>query len=185
MYLDMDAFVALLRRWSPDPAQILEVGCGEGAMTKRLAVAYPNARIIAIDVTSRVGRLYEGRRARVEFLQSDVQTVAVGNPGRFDLVILADVLHHVPAALRSGLMLAIRSALAPAACFVFKDWERSFAPIHWCCHASDRWLTGDRISYLSAEEMRRRLAENFGPAALAAEERVPPWRNNVAMLVRP
>ena len=44
-----------------NPRRILEVGCGEGAVSERLAALYPNAEITAIDITPNVGRLYAGR----------------------------------------------------------------------------------------------------------------------------
>ena len=185
IYIDIDAFVQQLHRWKPDAVRILEVGCGEGAVTQRLSVAYPAAEITAIDVTPRVGRLFQGCSSRVRFLQSTVQEVAISEGERFDLVVLSDVLHHVPEEIRQSLLAAIRDALAPGASFVFKDWERSNAPIHWLCYASDRWLTGDRISYMSRSEMRQRLARVFGDAALMDEMRVKPWWNNLATLVKP
>ena len=184
-YIDIDSFVELMRDWAPDATRILEVGCGEGAVTERLAAAYPNARITAIDITARVGRLYRGPRERVEFVRCDVHRVASAEPAAYDLVVLSDVLHHVPTELRQGLIDSIRATLAPGGSFVFKDWERTFTPIHWLCYASDRWVTGDRISYLSREQMRVRLASSFGHSALVAEAGVRPWRNNIATLVRP
>ena len=75
--------------------------------------------------------------------------------------------------------------LAPGGSFVFKDWERSNTPIHWLCYASDRWLTGDRISYMTREEMRQFLAVSFGCDSLIAEARVGPRWNNLAILLRP
>ena len=98
---------------------------------------------------------------------------------------MCDVLHHVPGALRVDLLGAIRATLAPGGVFVFKDWERKPTPIHWLCHASDRWITGDAVSYLTRAEMRDALARSFGAAALVAEAPVAPWRNNIATLVRP
>jgi len=100
-------------------------------------------------------------------------------------VVLSDVLHHVPLELRQGLLHAVRTALAPKGTFVFKDWQRNYTPIHWLCYASDRWLTGDRISYMTRSEMRERLALTFGEDALVGEARVGPWWNNIATLVRP
>jgi hypothetical protein len=66
---------------------------------------------------------------------------------------------------------------------VFKDWERNSSPIHWLCDAWDRWLTGDRVSYMTFLEMRERLIHGFGKGALD-EARIGPWANNVAALVR-
>ena len=185
IYLDIDAFVNLMRLWRPEADRILEVGCGEGAVTQRLRAAYPHAKITAIDITPRVGRLYQGSFDNVRFVRCDVQEVAANEGGEYDLVVLSDVLHHVPLELRQGLLDAVRTALAPSGTFVFKDWQRNYTPIHWLCYASDRWLTGDRISYMTRNEMRERLALTFGAGALVGEARVGPWWNNIATLVRP
>jgi len=71
-------------------------------------------------------------------------------PGAFDLVILADVIHHVPLALRVGILGSARAALAPAGRMVFKDWARHATPIHLACALSDRYLTGDEVKALLA-----------------------------------
>jgi 2-polyprenyl-3-methyl-5-hydroxy-6-metoxy-1,4-benzoquinol methylase len=185
IYIDIDAFVGVVVQWTRAPNRILEVGCGEGAVTQRLNAAFPDAGITAIDITPRVGRLYRGSLARVRFLQRTVQEIAAAEPGQYDLVVLSDVLHHVPQELRQGLLDAIRRALAPNGTLVFKDWQKNHAPIHWLCYASDRWLTGDRISYMTREEMRERLVRSFGESALHAEALIGPWWNNLAILVRP
>jgi 2-polyprenyl-3-methyl-5-hydroxy-6-metoxy-1,4-benzoquinol methylase len=184
IYINIDAFVQLAVQWRPQAGRILEVGCGEGAVTERLNAAYPDAKITAIDITPRVGRLYRGSNDGVRFIRCTVQEIAATEPGQYDLVVLSDVLHHVPKALRQGLLDAIRTALAPQGTLVFKDWQRNHAPIHWLCYASDRWLTGDRISYMTRKEMREGLERSFGDRALIAEARVGPWWNNLAILIR-
>jgi 2-polyprenyl-3-methyl-5-hydroxy-6-metoxy-1,4-benzoquinol methylase len=185
MYINIDALVELIARWKPTPKRILEVGCGEGAVTQRLNAVYPDAQITAIDVTPRVGRLYREALTRVRFVNCTVEEIASGEPGQYDLVVLSDVLHHVPVESRQSILDAIRTVLAPQGTLIFKDWQRNFAPIHWLCYASDRWLTGDRISYMTRDEMRERLARSFGDEALIAEARVGPWWNNLATLVQP
>jgi 2-polyprenyl-3-methyl-5-hydroxy-6-metoxy-1,4-benzoquinol methylase len=184
IYIDIDAFVELMLQWKPRAKRILEVGCGEGAVTQRLNATYPDAKITAIDITPRVGRLYRGMPDDVRFIRCSVQEIAATEPGQYDLVVLSDVMHHVPLEFRQGLLDAVRTVLAPKGTFVFKDWRRNYTPIHWLCYASDRWLTGDRISYMTRNEMRERLAHAFGADALVAEARVAPWWNNIAILVR-
>jgi SAM-dependent methyltransferase len=185
IYTNIDALVELIVRWKPIPKRILEVGCGEGAVTQRLNAVYPYAEITAIDVTPRVGRLYRGALTRVRFVKCSVEEIVLGEPGQYDLVVLSDVLHHVPAESRQSILDAIRTALAPHGTLVFKDWQRNCAPIHWLCYASDRWLTGDRISFMTRDEMRERLVRSFGDEALVAEARIGPWWNNLATLVQP
>jgi 2-polyprenyl-6-hydroxyphenyl methylase/3-demethylubiquinone-9 3-methyltransferase len=185
IYIDIGGFADLILRWTPHAANILEVGCGEGAVTGRLRSKYPAADITAIDIIPHVGRLYRGPRDHVKFIQCTAQEIAVRERGRYDLIVLSDVMHHVPIELRQAILDAVRAALAPGGSLVFKDWQRNLSPIHWMCYASDRWITGDRINYMSRDEMRRDLSGSFGESALIDEARVGPWWNNLATLVRP
>lgn len=169
--------------WSPNATTILEVGCGEGAMTEQLSGAYPEARIVAIDITPRLGRLYSGNLEHVTFRQVPVETIALEQPRSFDLVVLSDVIHHVPEQHRISLLAAIRVCLATHGDFLFKDWIRTKSPIHWACAASDRFLTGDDVSYLNGAEMHALIHEVFGSGAVRDSARVRPWRNNLALLV--
>jgi len=111
--------------------------------------------------------------------------MAATHAGHFDLVVLSDVLHHVPIEHRQPLLDAVRVTLAADGTLIFKDWERNYSLIHWLSYASDRWLTGDRISYMSRAEMRELLGRSFGETALVDEARVAPRWNNLATLVRP
>jgi 2-polyprenyl-6-hydroxyphenyl methylase/3-demethylubiquinone-9 3-methyltransferase len=131
-----------------------------------------------------VGRLYRGPTERVRFRETTVQSVASESPGAFDLVILSDVVHHVPLSFREEFLVAVRACVAPGGVLLFKDWERTATPIHWLCHATDRWLTGDRVSYLRKPEAKAMLRRAFGRPPVVAEAWVRPWRNNFAMLVR-
>jgi SAM-dependent methyltransferase len=184
LFVDLDAFVALMLRWQPRASKILEVGCGEGAVSERLARAYPHASVTAIDISPRLGRLYRGPPDRVRFVRCAVDAIAAAEAASYDLAVLSDVVHHVPRSLRPGIADAIRVCLAPGGTLVFKDWQKSRTPIHWLCHAADRWITGDRVSYLSRDEMRAGLSNAFGEPALVAEARVGPHWNNLAILVR-
>ena len=185
LYLNIDELAAQIHQWVPAASRILEVGCGEGAVTERLAAAYPGAEITAIDVTPRLGRLYDGPRDRLRFVQCTVQEIAAREPGHYHLAVLCDVLHHVPLTGRQDLLRAIRRTLTFGGVFVFKEWERNTTLIHWLCHASDHWLTGDRVSYMTCGEIHEHLTRCFGDGALVGEVRLSPWRNNLAILVRP
>ena len=75
--------------------------------------------------------------------------------------------------------------MAPGGTFVFKDWERRATPIHWLCYFSDRYITGDNIHYLSADELREIARQVFGVTSIRAEHRSGPWANNLTLLIRP
>ena len=184
LFVDLDGFVARLHAVRPTARRILEVGCGEGALSERLATAYPDATIVAIDLTARLGRLFGGDRDRVEFRRTPVGEVAASEPGSFDLVAMCDVLHHVPPAERASLLADIGRTLAPEGLFAMKDWARATTPIHFACWASDRILTGDAVHYLARDEAREMLAEVFGAARVGVGDTVPPWSNNMVFYVR-
>jgi len=175
--------MAAILQWAPRAACILEVGCGEGAMTERLIEAYPVARITAIDVTPRLGRLFRGDQSRVEFIQAPVGDIAAREPGAFDLVLLSDVVHHVPLPLREPLLADIRTTLAPGGQFIFKEWVSDRSLIHWACDASDRYLTGDDVHYLSDAQAKALVSGQFGAESIRDERRIAPWSNNMALRV--
>ncbi|QJB68529.1 class I SAM-dependent methyltransferase [Parasphingorhabdus halotolerans] len=184
IFVDIGAYADRIAQWVPGASNILEVGCGEGAVTEHLAKIYPKAQITAIDITPRVGRLYRGDRSNVAFEETTVQEVAASRPHQFDFIILSDVIHHVPEALRSEILDSVRTALAPNGTFIFKDWKHSRTPIHWMCHAGDRWLTGDKVRYLDKKEADAMIGKSFPDAKVADEAWVRPWRNNFAMLIK-
>lgn len=160
IFVDLDDLARLIHAWVPRAQEILEVGCGEGAMTERLVRAYPVAAVTAIDITPRVGRLYRGPASTVTFSQETVEKIAGRKPASFDLVVLADVMHHVPLDGRQSLMRAIDQAMAPNGSLIFKDWLISASPIHSVCNALERYVTGDDVSYFTIDAIKTLLASN-------------------------
>lgn len=147
LFVDLDDFVDRLQVWAPQPRRMLEVGCGEGAMTERLSKAYPAATVTGTDITPKIGRLFRGDAAKVRFLRRPVEDVALNEPASFDLVVLCDVVHHVPPLERQPLLSAIGRVMAAGGSLAVKDWIVSAGPIHWLCSASDRYLTGVMCSF--------------------------------------
>lgn len=87
------------KRAAKHPLQVLDVGCGDAVITKRLRDAFPHEAIEGVD-------LDEVRLARaraycpgVTFRIGDVAALPYES-GRFDLVLCHHVVEHVPEAAR-------------------------------------------------------------------------------------
>lgn len=182
LFMNLDDFAEKIGAWAPGASRILEVGCGEGAVTEILAQTFPDAQILAIDLSERAGRLYRGRNDGVEFVVTTVQQVAQEYRGQFDLIMLSDVLHHIPEDLRGEIIDAISAAMAPGARFVLKDWGKAATPIHWLCHAGDRWLTGDKVAHLKPVEASGLVLKRQPGFKTVAQGWIKPWRNNYALV---
>lgn len=182
IYMSLNDYADKLRHWAPHATRILEVGGGEGAVTEILAQRYPDAQILSIDIMPQVGRLYRGRSEGVEFREATVQQIAAEQPQQFDLVILSDVVHHIPKDQRQEVLNAVSRCVAPNGHFVLKDWARKPTPIHWLCYASDRWLTGDKIAYLTPPEMKQLAADAAPTLQAEGEYSIGPWSNNFALV---
>jgi 2-polyprenyl-3-methyl-5-hydroxy-6-metoxy-1,4-benzoquinol methylase len=140
--------------------------------------------VTAIDTSPNAGRLYRGQTSTVTFSQEAVEDVACREPASFDLVVLADVIHHVPHDSRQSLLSAIKQAMAANGSLVFKDWVPSLSPIHWLCVMSDRYLTGDDVSYCTMEGINALLTNTFGSDAIRQIDTLRGRHNNVVVLVQ-
>jgi 2-polyprenyl-3-methyl-5-hydroxy-6-metoxy-1,4-benzoquinol methylase len=166
------------------PKTILEIGCGEGSLTELLARCYPNAYILATDITPQVGRLFEGDRSRVTFMQKSTEDFEVTNNETFDLVVICDVMHHVPGDLHREMLAFAKRMLRPNGLLALKEWERRVTPIHGLCYIIERYITGDKVAYLTREEIKDLVGSVFNPRNIEKETRIPPWKNNLLLLVR-
>ncbi|MCX7289402.1 MAG: class I SAM-dependent methyltransferase [Rhodobacterales bacterium] len=184
MFIDLEDMSALVRDWAR-PARIIEIGCGEGALAERLVRDFPAARYTGIDIIPHLGRMYAGPADRVQFRQVTADDMARDHPFAFDLVVINDVLHHVPPDLRPGILAASRTLLAPGGSLILKDWVRRPTPIHAAVYIADAVIGGDRgVAYMTANEQRRLIADSFGDGAVLMERSVRPWRQNLAFHVR-
>lgn len=163
---------------------ILEFGCGEGLLTTHLSSACNTSKIIGIDITANVGRLFRGDHGRVSFLCDTVQNFAKSNANRFDLVIISDVLHHIPWHLHKEVLLSVTSVMKPGAKVVVKDWEKTDSLVYFMGYFSDRYITGDKIKYGSVHYFKELLKSVFGCECIEKEGRLPPWKNNFVVVAR-
>lgn len=159
-FLDVGALVEHL----PIPSSatsLLNVGTGDGSILNLVARKFPALRITTADVTQTRGELIEkdisSRVAMVSYLPNDY--TAQFWKQTFDVVLLVDVIHHVPVADRSLLLLNVWSTVSADGVLLVKDVEphgfRAFLGL-----LSDKYLTGDRhVDQVSASDLRRLIEE--------------------------
>jgi tRNA (cmo5U34)-methyltransferase len=142
-------------------SRVLELGCGTGNLSLRLAARFPDAAITFVDASPEMVELTRARVAaahpeaagRGRFVVSRFEALPI-RVDAYDLVTSAISLHHVVD--KGGLFEAIRWMLAPGGTFRFADqmWgaTEANAALNW-----QRWLdfcrqpgncTGEEITSL-------------------------------------
>lgn len=167
------------------PSRIVEIGCGEGVLATELNRAWPDAELLGIDITPQPGRLYRGDPAAATFRSCAADDLAATDAAGFDLVLLCDVLHHVPPPMRAGIVAAARTLVADNGVLAIKDWEHRRDLATAAAYASDRFITGDRIRYFAREELVGLVAPDASDhAELILDAHIPPRRNNLLFIWR-
>jgi 2-polyprenyl-3-methyl-5-hydroxy-6-metoxy-1,4-benzoquinol methylase len=128
--------------------------------------------------------LFEGNRARVVFRRQSIKDYAAANPASVDLLIISDIMHHIPQSMHREIFALAKITLKPEGFLIFKDWERNSALIHLICYFAERYVTGDRVAYRTADEFRELIKDVFGAASIRDEVRIGPWKNNFVFLVQ-
>ncbi|RBQ16695.1 hypothetical protein DP939_28865 [Spongiactinospora rosea] len=171
----------------------LDVGCSEGAFTRRLARAFPQAECLGVDVSdhaiSRAAAKAAGsaRFAALDFLNEDPG-------GMFDLVVCAEMLYYVGRGERLRLVFErFRTFMAPGGVLVLvHEWPearrlyrhldespgfRKMAE-HPCEHPERSYAVTvyERVEPASTgpERSRRAMGAGEGPGQAVLDERAEP-----------
>ena len=182
LFVDLEHWGSSLASY-PDTDTVLEIGCGDGHLCQVLATRLPVATILGIDIADEPGRLYSGRSMGVEFRKTGAEEL-VRSGTTFDLVVLCDVLHHVPLAERAGLVRSAWQLVGPGGRLAVKDWIRTNNLSTLAAYLSDRFVTGDRVVFFdSAHSFADLLGRNCMGGRTVAEGTVPPRDNNQFQVV--
>jgi trans-aconitate 2-methyltransferase len=109
------AIVAWLRRFGlrPDDS-VLELGCGVGTVTQLVAEELPRGSVLGVDLSPHSIDTARERLAayeNVRVITADVVTADVD--GAFDVVLLPDVIEHVPLEAHDALFARVASWVKP------------------------------------------------------------------------
>lgn len=104
---------ATVLEWAPDPPRrILEIGCGIGDTSFRMAEQWQDAEVVGIDISARaieVGRrLFQSPRIMLDCRDLSREPVE----GSFDLIVMLDVYEHIGLSARPHLHRTIKNCLS-------------------------------------------------------------------------
>ncbi len=165
--------------------RVLEIGAGDGLLTMGLADELAEASILGVDISAQPGRLAPDAHERVTFRQVSTSDLLAEAPEPYDLIVIGDVLHHVPDAEREALLADAGHLLAPDGVLAIKEWERTRTASHVVADVSDRYVTGDRqVSFMTRAELLELVHAAVADLSLMAEFRIPPRPNNLLVALR-
>ncbi len=110
-----EAIVAWLRRFGLRPDDlVLELGCGVGTVTQLVAEELPRGSVLGIDLSPRSVAAARERLAayeNVRLMAADVAAAEV--EGEYDVVLLPDVIEHIPLERHDALFERVASWVKP------------------------------------------------------------------------
>jgi SAM-dependent methyltransferase len=109
----IEAAVETIAQWAPAaPRRVLEIGCGVGATTWRMARAWPAAAVIGVDLSPASVRVATTCFQRPNLAYRAGQLAECGLAGEFDLILMMDVYEHIPPSERPALHAALKRLLS-------------------------------------------------------------------------
>lgn len=161
----------------PIGAQVIDVGGGDGEILNHLLRNRPDLRVSMLDLRDEIGLFLEPEvRGRVVLHPGTSLAKYRGDGGgRADVLLVSDVVHHVPCEARVQFVADCLSLLKPDGVLIVKD----VAPGGLVARLSvlaDRYITGDRHVSLLEPAAMVELVESQGlrmQAGLLAEREHP------------
>jgi malonyl-CoA O-methyltransferase len=140
------------------PRRVLDIGCGTGYLTGKLAAKFTAAAVLGIDLAPgmiAVARRHEGQRLRFDVADGE----ELKGPREYDLVVSNAALQWMDAA---RVFNAVAPILKPGGCLAFSTFgPRTLAELR---------TSGFRVnSFRPAEELKAAAGNKFSRITLTAE----------------
>lgn len=187
LFMDIDKIAGFLAAQLPADARCVEVGGGDGMLTNAILQRRPDVHMTMIDVAAEIGAFLDpGLRDRVEMrADTSVNYLARAAPP-LDAIIIADVVHHVPAMERQSFFANVRRLCLASGCRVLlvKDVEPG-TPRGYLSLLSDWYVTGDRgVSLVPSRAMAALMRQSLAGMLAADIATVTPDPPNYCLVAR-
>lgn len=147
----------------PRGSTVLDVGCGNGLLPGLLADRDPGLRATGFDVNGTVvdaARAMAARQQatdRLTFVQCDAGKA--WPEGRFDVVTMIDVMHHVPPVAQRGIIGTVAQTLRAGGLFLYKDMALRPRWMAFANRLHDLVLARQWIHYVPVSDVARWASE--------------------------
>lgn len=172
----------LLRQIPPGAKDALDIGCGKGALTARLAEKVK--KVVAVDIAEKMIEyaLAENRRENIEYIPGNILEMDFP-PASFDVIVSTATAHHLPFEwllefakdkLRPGGRLLLVDLAKPASFSDYLVWSLAFFPNVLMNllkngrlkqddrRSAEAWRRhGQRDAYMTIPEIRRLAARHL------------------------
>jgi 2-polyprenyl-3-methyl-5-hydroxy-6-metoxy-1,4-benzoquinol methylase len=184
MFVNTDDLAEAVAALRPGP-RILEIGSGDGIVAQKISERCPESTLLGIDVGVPPGAMFSGDPRRVSFRRVPAEALIEEGVEPFDLVLIADVLHHVPLELRAGLVRTAGELLLPGGILVVKETCRVCSPGYPAAVIADRHIGGEsNVSFMTEPELERLIIGNVAALTPIARSTLRPWRMNLLAAYR-
>jgi tRNA (cmo5U34)-methyltransferase len=148
--------------------RILDLGCGDGVLTRAILARYPHAQCALVDFSQPMldaARAQFGdRNPRPQFVLADLVTPDWRRAltGAFDIVVSGYAIHHLPDPRKRDLYAEIFALLAPGGMFVNIEHVASRTP--WVERICDELMIDSQQAFHSRQgssKTREQVAEEF------------------------
>jgi trans-aconitate 2-methyltransferase len=98
----------LIRNGLKSNSSVLEIGCGVGTLTGLMLRYITRGSIVSTDISDEsigIAKQLYSQRGRAEFFTTDMKDFSY--PSKFDFIVLADVLEHIPVDQHAALFATI------------------------------------------------------------------------------
>jgi 2-polyprenyl-3-methyl-5-hydroxy-6-metoxy-1,4-benzoquinol methylase len=161
-----------ITRWVPPAAHALDFGCGAGALLALLSERRQIASGIGCDVSIDGIATAKAAQARLSHDVLDFRRIADFKDipaDKFEIVVMIDVLHHIPPTHQQEAISAAARRVAPGGRLIYKDMTRHPFWRRWANTTHDLLLSGQLVHYVAPDRVVR-WALDAGMTLLHAED---------------
>jgi tRNA (cmo5U34)-methyltransferase len=133
--LQLEVLSEIVRLWCPRPSQILDLGCGDGALGRLLLDEFPAARVFFVDFSKpmlEALRQKVGDSQRAIILNADLATPVwaqeLAGEGPLNVIVSGFAIHHLTDKRKRELYTEIYSLLTHGGVFLNLEHVASLTP---------------------------------------------------------